>query len=159
MASGMNVRVDGPPGPDFPGKDRQIRDNCRQTLTRLALLVHRDALANAPISPTQATLNGLRKTTRVVTRKATATSRPKPGGLMRSIAFRVSDGSAEIFVAANSEAGRYAFRMHEEKGKSWWNRGPGTVAKGSRADEKFITRAIEANKDLIRDALHKGVLR
>lgn len=62
---------------------------------------------------------------------------------MRSITFASDAEKAEIFVASNSEAGKYAKKMHDEKGLSWWNRGPGTEAKGPQADHKFILRAIE----------------
>lgn len=72
-----------------------------------------------------------------------STSRPMPGGLMRSIAFTSDDSKVECFVPSNSPAGTYAFKMHEEKGKSWKERGPGTQAKGPQADDKFITRAAK----------------
>ena len=153
----ITVQTTGPGGPSpLEQLELGFRRPNPQTLTRLALLVHRDALANAPITPTQQTLNKLHGRKRTVHRKATAYSRPKPGGLMRSIAYRVGLDTAEIYVAANSEAGKYAFRMHEEKGKTWWNRGPGTVAKGTRADHKFIERAITENQPRIREALLKG---
>ena len=55
---------------------------------------------------------------------------------------------AEVYVAANAEAGKYAKRIHDEKGKTWRKRGPGTVAKGARADDKYILRAVQqAAKD------------
>lgn len=55
-----------------------------------------------------------------------------------------------IFVAANSEAGKYAARIHDKKGIDWENRGIGTIAKGPQADDKFIERALEVNEDAIR---------
>ena len=67
----------------------------------------------------------------------------EPGGLERSIEFEVRGSDVEIFVADNSDAGPYAWIIHEEKGNLWKNRGLGTVSKGQKADEKFITRAIE----------------
>ena len=71
------------------------------------------------------------------------TTGAKPGGLMRSITFASDAEKAEVFVASNSEAGKYAKKMHDDKGLSWWNRGPGTEAKGPQADHKFILRAIQ----------------
>lgn len=62
---------------------------------------------------------------------------------MRSINFASDASKAEVFVPSNSEAGKYARRIHEEKGLTWWRRGPGTEAKGAQADHKFILRAIE----------------
>lgn len=78
-------------------------------------------------------------------RNPRSTSRPMPGGLVRSISQHSTNEYAEIFCAANSEAGKYAFRIHSEKGLTWNKRGPGTVAKGGRADAWFILRALEDN--------------
>lgn len=61
---------------------------------------------------------------------------------MRSITFASDDEKAEVFVASNSEAGKYARKIHDDKGLTWWNRGPGTQAKGPQADDRFILRAI-----------------
>lgn len=101
----------------------------------------------APRSPT---LSDLRKDAKArgskrkfKIRKATGTSRPKPGGLENSIDYQTDALGAIIFVSANSEAGDYAFRIHEQKGQSWHKRGIGTVSKGSKADDKFIVRAIQ----------------
>lgn len=85
-------------------------------------------------------------------RKASSHSRAAPGGLERSIQWRMAGRGfaldAEVYVAANAEAGKYAKRIHDEKGKTWRKRGPGTVAKGPRADDKYILRAVQqAAKD------------
>jgi hypothetical protein len=74
-------------------------------------------------------------------------NRPMPGGLMRSISVRNTDTQVECFVPTNSVAGSYAFKIHEEKGSKWKDRGPGTQAKGPQADEKFITRAAADKAD------------
>ena len=100
-------------------------------------------------SPTQAQLNRLRKTTRKVKRKPSSHSRPKPGGLERSIDFAADylKMEGEIFVAANSEGGSYAKKIHDERYKTWRNLGPGSIAKnkGGKVGEKFIERAIADN--------------
>ena len=67
-----------------------------------------------------------------------------------SISTQLETGCS-VFVASNSQAGRYARRIHDEKGVTWRNRGPGTIAKGARADEKFIERAIKDNVQKFRD--------
>lgn len=127
-----------------------------RALTRCGLLAQREAKANAPRGPTSAQLKALRTTKRKTRKKARAYSRPSPGGLERSIDMVVTgDDSriafagrdAQIYVSANSPAGKYAFRLHEEREKTWWWRGPGTVAKGGRAREKFIERAVIENAD------------
>lgn len=145
--------------------ERAMQDAGRQA--------HKDAIANAPRSPTAAQARAQRKAAWVgkhgagkasirafnkaqragkARRKAGSHSRHAPGGLERSIEWEVRGKGfameAEIFVAANAEAGEYAKRIHDEKGKTWRKRGPGTVAKGARADDKFILRAVQqAAKD------------
>lgn len=80
-------------------------------------------------------------------RKANSHSRHAPGGLEDSIKWRMRGRGlaqdAEVYVAANAPAGKYAARIHDEKGRSWVKRGPGTVAKGAKADDKYILRAVE----------------
>jgi hypothetical protein len=137
--------------------NRQIADRRRQALTRATLLVHRESISNAPRSPTSAQLFRLRKTKGKTRRNPDAHSRPKPGGLRRSIEFDVNDGVGEIFVALNSEAGKYAARIHDERYISWWNRGPGTIALGERAKEKFIERALNDNRAAIDGMLDDAV--
>lgn len=132
------------------------------------LQAHKDAIANAPRSPTAAQARAQRKAAWVgkhgagkasirafnkaqragkKRRKANSHSRHAPGGLERSIQWRMRGKGfsldAEVYVAANAEAGKYAKRIHDEKGKTWRRRGPGTVAKGPRADDKYILRAVQ----------------
>lgn len=145
-------------------------------MRRIAGMVQKVAVEYAPKGPTQAELDRLRKAEWKLrgkspsgaqkaawkaSRKANSHSRPAPGGLMRSIGAKSDATNATIFVATNSEAGKYAFRIHEEKGKKWKNRGPGTIAKGSKADEKFITRAIDDTHQkqvaILRDELNKAI--
>jgi len=75
-----------------------------------------------------------------------STSRPTPGGLENSIMMTSDDNHAEIYVPANSPAGEYAYKIHEERGSKWKDLGPGSQAKGPQAREKFITRAISDNE-------------
>lgn len=125
----------------------QARDAFNRGIARGTLLVHTEAIRNAPRSPTQGMKTALRKTTRKTTRKPRGTSRAKRGGLERSIAFALEPAALRgtVYVAANSEAGKYAGKMHDGKGSLWKNRGPGTIVKGPRADEKFIERARDDN--------------
>lgn len=113
---------------------------------RIAKLAHRESVRNAPIGPSQAQHDALRKTTRKTTRNARATSRRAPGGLERSLQFEGVPNHAAIFIPSNSEAGRYAVYIHDLKGTAWRNRGAGTQAKGTRADAKFIARAVIASE-------------
>lgn len=113
-------------------------------------LAMRQAKDNAPKSPTNAQLSATLK------RKKRTARKTYPGGLEQSIRYEVQgvgrDSECSVFVPSNGPATTktgycYAPRIHDEKGKSWRNRGPGTIAKGSRADDKFIERAIRDNQD------------
>lgn len=110
----------------------ETKAGIRRALFRIGAVVKRTAVRYAPISPTSAMLRKLGKG-----------DQGTPGGLMRSITFASDAEKAEVFVPSNSEAGKYARKMHDEKGLSWWRRGPGTAAKGPQADHKFILRAIQ----------------
>lgn len=133
----------------------QVRDALNRGVYRGTLKVWKEAALNAPRSPSsQQQARATRKTRRDTSGRLnpSATTRAKPGGLERSIAMSVNkdDLSGRVFVAANSEAGKYAGMIHDEKGESWHNRGYGTIAKGPRADEKFIERALKDNEDNVR---------
>lgn len=110
----------------------------RNSYGRIGGLVLPVAKSYAPRSPTMETLSNTLK------RKRRTSNRREPGNLEKSIEYEVLPGNAgcSVFVASNSLAGEYARRIHDEKGKTWWKRGPGTEAKGAQADEKFVERAI-----------------
>ena len=118
------------------------------------MLVH-EAFLNAPKSPT------MKKHSATLKRKKRTARRMLPGGLEKSIEFEATETGCSVFVASNSQAGRYARRIHDEKGVTWRNRGPGTIAKGARADEKFIERAIKDNVQnfglIVDDELRKAL--
>lgn len=131
----------------------------KRALTRCTIVAHSDARANAPRGPTRSQLDATRKHKKkwlVANRanrklKAVMANKPlaavpAPGGLERSISMEVKTTYGRIFVASSSDANKYAGYIHDEKGSGWIRRGPGTVAKGSRADEKFIERAISDNR-------------
>lgn len=155
---------------------QQIGANQYRMLYRMGTLVRDTAREYAPISPDMGTLKAWRhaqegagKKPRTPAqeaadkgrRKANATSRAKPGGLERAVSMKATKDDAEIFVATNSEAGKYAWRIHEEKGKAWKHRGPGTVLKGAKADDKFIWRAMVDNEakleTIARDQVEKAI--
>lgn len=121
---------------------RKSFEASQKALVRASNKAQRVAIDYAPRSPTQAQRRALNKTKRKGKRKATATTRAMPGGLEKSIEKRVEGLNAYVYVASNSPGGKYAARIHDGKGKSWRNRGPGTIAKGAKADDKFIERAI-----------------
>ena len=110
----------------------------RKSYGRIGRLVLPVAKDYCPESPTMGTLS------KTLKRKRRTSSRRTPGSLKRSISYEVLDRGCSVFVATNpdSRVKKYARRIHDEKGKTWRNRGPGTVAKGPQADEKFIERAI-----------------
>lgn len=128
--------------------DRDAGRATDRALTAIGLLVQREARRNAPRSPKRSQLNRARKTTRRTKRNARAHSGPNPGGLIRSITSKTQNDGVHVFVSGNAEAGKYAHRIHELKHKpgGWTRRGLGTQSRGSRADDKFITRAITDNE-------------
>ena len=137
----------------FDALPAQVKAAAVRGVTAGTLFVHKDAIRNAPRSPSQMQKDAARKTKRNTSKqkKPRTTSRAKPSGLERSIMQAVDASKCEgsIFVASNSEAGKYAKMIHDKKGVDWHNRGKGTVAKGARADEKFIERAVNDNGEKI----------
>lgn len=148
---------------------QQIGRALERVSYRAGAMIFDTAKRYAPISPTQSLLNQMRQIRLVnkgysnrqirafrrrgnARKKAmsaqrsaagqTAAIRPMPGALQNSIQMRNGVDYIEIFVPSNSPAGKYAAKIHDERGKTWQNRGPGTVAKGPQAKEKFIARAI-----------------
>lgn len=49
----------------------------------------------------------------------------------------------EVKVPYSSPAGKYANYIHNLRYIKWWKRGPGTMAKGRNAKEKFLDRAVD----------------
>lgn len=126
-------------------QDRAIR----AALVSCGKLAMREAKDNAPVSPKNSILSATLK------RKKRTARKTFPGGLEKSIQYEVQgvgkNAECSVFVASNGHATTekgycYAPRIHDEKGKTWHKRGPGTIAKGQRADDKFIERAIRDNQ-------------
>lgn len=124
-------------------------------LRQTGWMLVQESVLNAPKSPDMKTLSATLK------RKKRTARRTLLGGLERSIQYESDARHCSVFVASNSEAGAYARRIHDEKGVTWRNRGPGTVYKGKRADEKFIERAVRDNlakiQAVFEDALRKAL--
>ena len=112
-------------------------------LVRCGYLAQREAVANAPRSPTKEEFSRTLKRKRQTDRTDFF-----PGGLEKSIEmdYDKAQMAVVICVRENSYAAKYARKIHDGKGQSWRNRGPGTIAKGDRADDKFIERAIRDNE-------------
>ena len=127
---------------------RQTAGGIRRALVRIGDHAMREAIDNAPRSPT------MKEQSSSLKRRKRTASKKAPGGLEKSIFREIlpRDSGVSVFVPKNAlcvspKGFNYARRIHDEKGKTWRNRGPGTVAKGARADEKFIERAIKDNVD------------
>lgn len=70
------------------------------------------------------------------------------GSLKNSITTDVFKDRVEISVPSNSAAGKYAEKMHDEKGKTWKRVG---WQNDSKATDKYITKAYEdSTKDIDR---------
>ena len=140
---------------DLRNLSRASSEAARNAMRSCGVLAYREAKANAPRSPT------MKQHSATLKRKKRTARRMLPGGLEKSIEFEATETGCSVFVASNSQAGRYARRIHDEKGVTWRNRGPGTIAKGARADEKFIERAIKDNVQnfglIVDDELRKAL--
>jgi hypothetical protein len=143
----------------FASRIARAGGNVQQTMLRAHTRMGAKVLATARLySPKSPTLQERKKSSKATKAQwaaaekrklATATSRAMPGTLQNSIMLLATASIAEVFVPINSPAGAYAWKMHEEKGKTWKNRGVGTIAKGPKADEKFIERAINDNEQAL----------
>lgn len=122
---------------------------------RVGLHCVREAKANAPRSPTKKQHSKTLKRKRITARRQFFA-----GGLEKSIECEtLANGDVSVFVAKNSYAADYARYIHDEKGVRWFKRGAGTVAKGSRADEKFIERAVHDNVEKYRKVYEQEIQR
>lgn len=139
------------------GLNSQIAKQLRSAIVKATLLVHRESVNNAPRSPTMAQIQATRKTNRRGKKNPRATSRAKPGGLRRSIEWNVDGTEGEVFVAANSEAGTYAGKMHDERYITWRNLGVGSIALGGRVRDKFIERAVDDNQKAVTDRISRAL--
>ena len=119
----------------------RIQEAVQRALVRCGMVARMESVRNAPRSPTMAQISATLK------RKRRTARRTHPGGLEKSIMLETTPTTARVFVPSNSLAGKYARRIHDEKGVTWQNRGPGTIAKGPQADEKFIERAIRTHEE------------
>lgn len=69
-----------------------------------------------------------------------------PGQLTNSIQMDAQKDRVSIFVPSNSPGGAYAKKIHDERGKTWKNLGPASIAKG--ATDEFIFKAYDAEQKL-----------
>jgi hypothetical protein len=132
-----------------------VRPMLLRAHTRMGAKVLATARLYSPKSPTLQERKKSSKATKAQwaaaakRKSATATSRAMPGTLQNSIMLLATAKIAEVFVPINSPAGAYAWKIHEEWGKTWFYRGVGTIAKGPQADHKFIERAINDNEQAL----------
>lgn len=131
---------------------QEVERKGTRAMYRIGTLVKDTAQKYAPISPSMSQMASIRRGSKAQLaaakkrRKASATTRAKPGTLQNAIQMAHAKDRAEIFVPSNSGAGKYAFRIHEEGPNgtgAWANYGIGTLMKGNGAGDKFIKRAID----------------
>ena len=144
MAVDVGVKIEGMKAIEakLQGLGSKMDKTALKAHKRIEPIVGRSARDYAPISPKKGqyaqTLKG---------GKSTRTDF-NPGGLVRSIKVEATIGFVHLFVPNDSEAARYAKKVHEKDGITNW--GPGTIAKGSQAREQFMTRAIKDNEGNIK---------
>ena len=144
----INLKVDMPKIPFMV-----VPRNMGRVWTRIGMQTTSLSQKYSPISPSKRQID---KANKVKEKKDTSNplyqsgksgsrSAVQPGSLTKSIRSISDDRSATVLVPVNSAAGEYAYKIHELKNKpgGWKKCGPGTILKGSEADEKFIERAAE----------------
>jgi hypothetical protein len=114
--------------------------NKRKMLSTIGSIVGKMAIAMAPRSMTKAEYVSMLKGGKTKRSTSSFTS----GSLKSSITTEVKKDSVEIGVPSNSKAGRYAEKIHDEKGKSWKKLG---WQNDGLATDKYIFKAEEKTKD------------
>lgn len=107
----------------------------------------------APESPTKSDYAKLNKSGKTNRKNTGITT----GSLRDSITYDAGRDMVSINVPSNSRGGKYAERIHDKKGTEWNNRGPRTVKKGAKADEKYIYRAFDDSEKSIDKLIDKVI--
>lgn len=108
-------------------------------LKKIGVVVQGLAFKYSPESPSRAQYAAQNKSG--VTRRSASSITSR--SLRDSITMKAGKDSVSIFVPSNSRAGKYAEKIHDEKGSSWQKRGVRTRQKGSKSDDKYIYRAYD----------------
>jgi hypothetical protein len=164
-----------------PGGQSLLTQHSRRAFLRIKNLAVADAKKNAPISPTkaqhEATLVGRKRggtegssvgirfgLGKPIIESSTLRSVRTdfaPGQLTSNITGEIHPEGVRVFVPSNSTAGAYATYIHDGGPNgtgAWKKRGVGTVAKGSRATDKFIERAIRGSNEAVFIAIYEQEL-
>jgi len=109
----------------------------KTALQRIGLRVKGTAQAYCPESPTKG------QYVRTLKTRKTKRNDFNPGALRNSITSKLEDESVLIYVPSNSPGGKYAEKIHDERGKTWKHLGPGSIAKNvsGNVGDKFIENA------------------
>lgn len=97
--------------------------------------------------------NNCKKVGLLVQREARRRCPYKEGNLERGISWELTEDGVRIFVPINTAAGRYA----EKKHNGTYKLGAGSLAKGPDVGPKYITRAINKNKEKIMMLMQSGL--
>jgi hypothetical protein len=76
------------------------------------------------------------------------------GSLKESIQMEFNSEQASIYVPSNSKAGKYAEKMHDEKGKTWRNL---SIGKQPQSTDKYIEKAAKDSEKEYMKAVDKYV--
>ena len=136
---------------------RQNPRAIKSMFTKIAAIVHDRAVAYAPRSKTKSEYTASLKGGKT-TRKASSFT---VGNLKKSITVEVKKSQVEIGVPSNSPAGKYAEKIHDEKGDTWEDIGSQNT---NKATDKYIFKAyddsrkeIDAELDKLLDDIVKGI--
>ena len=129
----------------------------RKMFKKIEAILLGESRKRAPRSATKSEYVRTLKSGRTKRKTSSFTS----GNLKKSIRSELKKFSLSIHVPANSPAGKYAEKIHDERGKTWRNIGKHNDAK---ATDKFIFKAydeeekvIDAELNEMLDAVIKGI--
>ena len=155
---------------------RAVRVNIQAAVFDVAQHAKATAISYAPKSPTDEQMDAARKAVRKARiaagkrvvkkpRKHKLARRREPGGLERSIreehSAKGNDYIMRVFVPeSGAEASAYAKRIHDERGVTWRNLGPGSIAKDAGRGivrEKYLSRVLDDYGAKYKKALERAV--
>ena len=129
----------------------------KKMLKKVGAIVQGQARKYAPRSKTKSEYVATLKRGKTKRKTSSFTSR----NLQKSITSEVKKSSVEIGVPSNSPAGKYAEKIHDERGQSWNKIGDQNT---SKATDKYIFKAfadsrkeIDAELNNMLDEVIKGV--
>jgi hypothetical protein len=136
----------------------RFEKGAQRFLKKLGVWVQGRARELCPESPTLSQYARMNKSGKTKRKNSSITT----GSLRDSITVEEKKLAVEIGIPDNSRGGKYAEKIHDQRGREWKNLGPRSQQKG--ATDKFIFKAAEDSKreqsqmiDAVIDEFIKGI--